>query len=67
MSPPGFPGVQFKSLPIDRRPLLSERLEQTIRLSLLDTHFSQIDINISSFVCHCLLGSIEVSYSSMLE
>ena len=26
--PPHFPGVQFDSLPTDRRALLSERLEQ---------------------------------------
>ena len=26
--PPSFPGVQFDSLPTDRRALLSERLEQ---------------------------------------
>ena len=29
--PPGFPGVQFNSLPTDRRALLSERLEQAIK------------------------------------
>ena len=31
--PPRFPGVQFNSLPSDRRTLLSERLEQATRCS----------------------------------
>ena len=36
LSPPGSPGVQFNSLPTDRRALLSERLEQAITGSLVD-------------------------------
>ena len=33
---PRSPGVQFNSLPTDRRALLSERLEQAITGSLVD-------------------------------